>query len=232
MPRMNKWLADRMQNLFASQFHPVEVTETEQACADLKRVRFQGALQSVDYLPGNVIEFRINDEDFRHYTPALFDRDNGICDVLFYLHDLGVGSRWAKQLTAGDQTFLMGPGNKMAYQYQYAEHVLFGDESSLGFVLTMAKAAECANQSAHCVLELDAAHAHWPKQFGIDATLVAKNTLAADIEQLDALPASAAYYLTGRARSIQVFKRHLKHREVPRKQVQTMPYWADGKHGL
>ncbi len=212
MPRMNKWLADRMATVFANQFHSVTVTHTSFPVEGLKRVRFEGNFSGVTYVPGNVIEFRVTDEDFRHYTPAHFDLRNGVCDVLFYLHGHGVGSDWAESLQAGDTTHLMGPGNKMALRDDCSEHVLFGDESSLGFALTMLGAVGGAHQTARCLLELDAAHTSWAADLGIDADIVSKDGLNDSLAQLDDLaPGSkAAFYLTGRAKSIQTFKQLLK----------------------
>ncbi|MEM6999142.1 MAG: siderophore-interacting protein [Pseudomonadota bacterium] len=245
MPRMNKWLADRLLGLFSGMIHPVQVSSIEQLADQLKRIRFSGEFTGVTYEAGYDIEFRISDEEFRHYTPAWFDPEAGHCDVIFYLHNLGLGSRWVEQLQVGDTLDLMGPGNKVAYLTGCTRHVIFGDASSLGFARALSSRASSDGLAAHCLLELDTAHHSWPDKVGIQADIIDADAIgaggtgnggasAASFSNYDYLQpdANTAYYLTGRARSIQSIKKFLKEAGASRKQVQTSPYWADGKHGL
>ncbi|MEM7100014.1 MAG: SIP domain-containing protein [Pseudomonadota bacterium] len=233
---MNKWLADRMLKVFSSHLHPVTVTHIDTPVDGLKRVRFEGSLNGAEYKPGNVIEFRITDEEFRHYTPAHLDLEQGFCDVLFYIHGLGVGSQWVDALTVGTETHLMGPGDKMSYETNNTSHVFFGDETSLGFAQAMTSAAHLTNDRTQTILELDSDHKHWPEAIGLTGNLqvIDKDTLDQKLPRLDLTEAtsSSIYYLTGCAKSIQQFKQFLKAQGVARKQVKTMPYWAEGKHGL
>ncbi|MEM6265765.1 MAG: oxidoreductase, partial [Bacteroidota bacterium] len=98
MPSLPKWLANTTEKLLKDQFHPVEVTGAALIAPELKRVTFSGNLSKTQFQPGQVIEFRINETDFRHYTPSVFDIEKGICEVLFYLHGKGPGSSWAANL--------------------------------------------------------------------------------------------------------------------------------------
>ncbi|MEM7017368.1 MAG: siderophore-interacting protein [Pseudomonadota bacterium] len=242
MPTVNKWMADAMEKLFSNQFHPVRVTHTEMLDSQLKCVRFQGDLSGTNYAVGHVIEFRVGDRDFRHYTPALYDEEQGICEVLFYLHGLGPGSDWVEQLKVGTTTNLMGPGGKMVLVAEQTQHVLFGDESSLGLVRGLFKATELNGSHCEAVLELDETHQHWPKQLEMNATVVEKSAQAPAVGMLNWLEQLsseqwqafqlATFYLTGRAQSIQGIKKTLKARGIANKQIQTMPYWADNKRGL
>ncbi|MEM7217371.1 MAG: siderophore-interacting protein [Pseudomonadota bacterium] len=239
MPRMNKWLADRMERAFSSQFHPVDVVEIEQIGERLRRVRFAGDLSATSYAPGYVIEFRITDVDFRHYTPAYYDAERGLCDVLFYLHDKGVGSAWAANLEVGQRVTLMGPGNKMTLR-DGARHLLFGDETAIGLCAAMTDATQRSGAQLHSLLELDATHWAWPVQLGLEVTLLDKDpnsTAARDwfAQQSEAdwqRLRGAQFYLVGRARSIQAIKQTLRARGVARRQIQSAPYWAEGKNGL
>ncbi|MEL7162659.1 MAG: oxidoreductase, partial [Bacteroidota bacterium] len=92
MPRLPKWLANSVETILPGQFHPVVATEVEYLTDKLKRVRFEGDLTGTSFVPGQVIEFRVTDNDFRHYTPTYYDRGAGVCEVLFYLHGKGPGS--------------------------------------------------------------------------------------------------------------------------------------------
>ncbi|MEM1110685.1 MAG: siderophore-interacting protein [Pseudomonadota bacterium] len=242
MPTLNKWVADTAEKVFASQFRPVEVTAAEMLDERLKHVRLEGDLSASRYTDGNTIEFRVSDREFRHYTPSFYDREGGVCDVLFYLHGLGPGSDWASKLQVGSTTRLMGPSNKMAVRPEQTCHLLFGDESSMGFVNGFVKSAALKGQRCDVLLELDDAHKHWPELLNIEATVVEKSReLPADAAhrwlqqqteaQWQALN-DTAIYLTGRARSIQRLKQLFKSQGIDKRQVQTVPYWAENKRGL
>ena len=86
MPKLPKWVANGVEKVFSHLMHPVAVTHTQYLDDQLKLVRFEGDLSKTKFTPGNVIEFRVNDTDFRHYTPSLFNKSAGVCEVIFYLH--------------------------------------------------------------------------------------------------------------------------------------------------
>ncbi|MEM9673173.1 MAG: siderophore-interacting protein [Bacteroidota bacterium] len=242
MPSLPKWIANGTEVLFRSMMHPVEVSQIEYLDDELKRVRFAGDLRSTSYAPGQVIEFRVNDTEFRHYTPAYYDQEEGICDVLFFLHDYGPGSQWADTLKSGDTTKLMGPGGKMRFQSEHQHHFIFGDESSLG-LCTMLKSEVNEQQREYlCLLELDEAHQHWPELVNLQADVVTKSDQHPAREAVRWIQEmqgrlwdtwqQAVFYLTGRAQSIQAVRRRLIERGVGAKKIITFPYWADGKKGL
>ncbi|MEM6842287.1 MAG: siderophore-interacting protein [Bacteroidota bacterium] len=242
MPSLPKWIANGTEVLFRSIMHPVEVSQTEYLDDELKRVRFFGDLDSANYIPGQVVEFRVNDTEFRHYTPAHYDQEQGICDVLFYLHDFGPGSQWADALTSGDTTKLMGPGGKMQFQTKHQHHFIFGDESSLGLCAMLKSAADEQQREYLCLLELNEAHRHWPELVNLQADVVAKSDqppAQKAVQMVQDMQGNlwdtwqhAIFYLTGRAQSIQAVRRTLVERGVGSKQIITFPYWADGKTGL
>ena len=113
MPKIPKWLGDTMEAVFSKMVHPATVVTVEYIPPRLKRVVFSGPLQQLKFVPGNVVEFRINEREFRHYTLSGLDRDRGQCEVLFYLHDRGQGSRWAAPLQPGDTVKIIGPGGRI-----------------------------------------------------------------------------------------------------------------------
>ncbi len=242
MPSLPKWIANGTEVLFSLMMHPVTVSQIEYLDDDLKRVRFSGDLHSASYVPGQVIEFRINDTEFRHYTPAYYDQEQGVCDVLFYLHDYGPGSQWAERLQVGDTTKLMGPGGKMRFQPEHQYHFIFGDESSLGLCSMLKSAADAQHQEYLCLLELAQAHCHWPNLINLQADVVTKSNQSpaqAAVQVLRDMQGNlwetwqrATFYLTGRAKSVQAVRQALIKKGVGAKQIITFPYWADGKTGL
>lgn len=242
MPKIAKWIGDSIETVFSSLIYPARVTQVEYLSDRLKRVRFEGSLGKKGFTPGNVVEFRVTDTDYRHYTPSIYDQTNGICEILFYLHDKGVGSQWAGKLKVGDEMKLMGPGGRIKYDKKNKYHFFFGDETSIGLYLCLKHAAHQNNHEYLCILELDEAHKPWPELLGLSAEVVEKSSAnpgqnaAALLEEMQGncwtVWQHATFYLTGNARSIQAFRKELIVRGVKSKQIQTEPYWVEGKRGL
>ena len=240
MPKIPKWLGDTMEAVFSKMVHQATVEQVEYIPPRLKRVVFRGALQQLKFIPGNVVEFRINDREYRHYTLSGLDRENGRCEVLFYLHDRGLGSRWAAQLQPGDEVKIIGPGGKIRYKKEQQYHFFFGDESSVGLVQCLQQEALGMGQQNLAVLELEQGHREWLAATGIVAMPVCKSYEApasAAIAHMDAMVhfepwLKGMFYLTGRARSIQAMRRYLLNRGVAGRNIQCEPYWAEGKQAL
>jgi NADPH-dependent ferric siderophore reductase len=245
MPRVPKWLGNTMEVVFSSQYKPVTVTSTEHLAPLLKKVRFEGDLSKTSYIPGNIVEFRVSETDFRHYTPSYYNAAEGVCEVLFYLHDKGPGSHWVQELATGDTTKLMGPGGKLSYNTASRYHFFFGDETSIGLYEAMKNHVHALHHEYLCILELEQDFQHWPALAGLSADAVSKSVAAPAqeaIRQLLEFKESSGkhwpiwqqgtFYLTGRAKSIQTFRKALLEAGVSIKNIRTEPYWADGKAGL
>ncbi|MEM0991749.1 MAG: siderophore-interacting protein [Bacteroidota bacterium] len=242
MPTVPKWLANGMEKVFSGMMQPVEVSEIEYLDKRLKRVRFSGDLSKTKFTAGDAIEFRIDDTNFRHYTPSFYDKSDGICEVLFYLHGYGIGSDWANDLKVGDRMKLMGPGGKMKFKEEARQHFCFGDETSLGVCLSFQTAVQQAERKLQCLLELEPTTKNWVNLIQLDTEIVEKSKekpAKGAIEWLDEQTEAtwgdwqdSIFYLTGRAKSIQVFRKALINKGVNAKQIQRMPYWAEGKKGL
>ncbi len=240
MPKIPKWLGDTMEVVFRKMVHPATVVAVEYIPPRLKRVVLGGDLAQLKYIPGNVVEFRINDREFRHYTLSGFDPETGQCEVLFYLHERGCGSRWAAQLQVGDQVKMMGPGGRIRYNRELRHHFFFGDETSVGLVQCLQQEALSRGQEYMAVVELEKRHYCWLDAMGIKAEAVGKSYENPAGEAI-ALVASMVhfepwlqgmFYLTGRARSIQAMRRYLLSRGVASGRIRCEPYWAEGKQGL
>ncbi len=236
-----------MENVFSGSYTDVTVTATEYLADSLKLVRFTSSdiitRPKISFIPGQKIEFRVNDTDYRHYTPACFDKAKGTCDVLFYLHGKGPGSQWAAGLTTGNRLKMIGPGGKMQYRPGAAVHITFGDETSLGLFKGICGQAAAAQHQHYCFAELQPEHARWPDLINISGTYISTPHPAVRaqqaIEQFSSLAAGLqtghdqyCFYLTGNARSIQAFRNNLLAMGFKSAQIQTDPYWAEGKRGL
>lgn len=244
MPKVPKWMANAMERLFSGSYHPVVVTEIKDINSKLRQIRFEGDFTNIKtkFTPGNVIEFRINDTEFRHYTPRRFEHGTGICDVLFYLHDKGPGSKWITNLKVGDNQKLMGPGGKMSFNHDAKHHIFFGDETSLGFLQCMIDEAKKNNRTFHAIAELNSMHLSWTET--LDKNIHGLKTdienhgqptclyLKQIIESNDYDLANTTFYLTGNALSIKNILSMLKQLGISRKQIQSEPYWVEHKSGL
>ena len=231
-----------MESLFSGSYHPVQIAKAEYLTSQLKKVTFEGDFSKLSkpFIAGNVIEFRVSDTEFRHYTPSFFNPSDGICEVLFYLHDKGPGSHWAEKIKAGDSTRLLGPGGKIRFDEQSRKHLCFGDETSLGLMKCIADEAGKRNLLCKCVAELDAGHSGWPDLLELECAAARKDTAAQARESIDRIDEwlrkedvhDTAFYLTGNAKSIQAVKKHLTGKGIHSRRIHTEPYWAEGKAGL
>lgn len=244
MPKVPKWLGDTMETVFSSQYTPVKVTLSESITPGLRKVRFEGEFRkNRDFIPGMVIEFRVSETEYRHYTPSYYDADNGICDVLFYLHDKGPGSKWAASLRDGDEVKLIGPAGKIKYQPESYYHLVFGDETSLSQFYCMHQAFVKDGKKYLFIYESDTANSQWTEKLGLENTIVTeKSDLHPAQESIRFIRnisenewkqwQSASVYLTGRAKSVQAMRKALTERGIAFKQIKTEPYWSEGKAGL
>lgn len=242
MPTLPKWLANGVEHLFDHLMHPVEVQSIQQIAPQLKRIRFVGDLSTVTYQPGQVIEFRVNETSFRHYTPSALNKEEGWCDVLFYLHGKGPGSQWANQLVPGDATKLIGPGGNMHFEQKTSYHFVFGDASALGLALVLQETAEAVGHEFLCLLELTETQQDWAHRIGLDADVIRPSTHPIALPALQEIESwtspfwqtwqQAHFYLAGQKASIKAFKHGLRRQNISSHQITTSPYWAKGKKGL
>ncbi len=242
MPRIPKWLGDTMETVFSRMITPAIVTKVEYIFPELKRVIMEGDFTKINFMPGNVIEFRVTDTDFRHYTVSALDQEKGVCEMLVYLHERGVGSNWVKNIRPGSSVRILGPGGKIKYRDSHTHHFLFGDETSIGLMECMANTARMHGHTCYCMAELDKRHHRWIQQLRFHAVAVEKEydpPAKYAVETIQATSAAfweewstAAFYITGRAKSIQAVRKALLQKGIPGKNIFTEPYWAEGKMGL
>lgn len=241
MPSVPKWLANTMEKVAPGSYHTVKVSSVKLLDEKLKWVRFEGDINDASFSASNVIEFRVNDTDYRHYTPSKYDSDGQICEVLFYLHDLGPGSKWATELEVGQELKLIGPGGKMKYAKDLPSHFVFGDETSLGLVDCVAREAEKWGHQFFSLVELEPSHLAWVDFLETGKVRAVKTDKEVPGNNVCDWFRSSDYYvdhnetyfyLTGRAKSIQGFMQTLLRAGVNRKQIKTYPYWSEGKSGL
>ena len=242
MPRVPKWLGDAMESVLASKYLTVKVASITLLTDTLCQLKLSGDFLGVDFQPGYVVDFRVNDNDFRHYTPSAFDAKAGTCEILIHLHGKGPGSAFVSRLKAGGVLKMVIPRGRKLYQRDHQFHFFFGDETALGLFKLFSQEIYTANQHYTGVLEMSEENLGVAEQLGMKLKTVLKSpddpgryaaaSLYAFKTDYPHIFQQGIFYLIGNAASIQHFKRTLRHMGVAVKNIKTEAYWAKGKVGL
>ncbi|EDM37289.1 putative iron transport/utilisation related protein [Pedobacter sp. BAL39] len=242
MPRVPKWLGDAMESVLASKYLTVRVSSVTLLTDTLCQLNLSGDFQGLDFHPGYAIDFRVNDNDFRHYTPSAFDAQEGTCEILIHLHGNGPGSDFISRLKVGEVLKMVIPRGRKLYQPDHQFHFFFGDETALGLFKLLREEIHAADQHYTGVLELSEENLALPARLGMRLKTVTKNPddpgryAAASLHAMKTgyphIFHQGIFYLIGNAASIQHVKRTLRHMGVAVKNIRTEAYWMKGKAGL
>lgn len=227
MPNVPKWVADQMENLLPSKFMHIEVDKVIQFSTEIKVITFHADLSKIDNFPGSAINFRVSNTEIRHYTPVDFDKANGTFDIYFHIHGNGPGSHLADNLVPGDQLKVSVPGGRKIYDHSKSSHFFFGDETSLGFYISLLREINKNNGKAFGIFEMNEPGLHTP----FDIKIVPRNAEIALDQYIDAYRESI-FYLTGNVASVQQFRTALKKHNINSKNIKLQGYWAAGSVGL
>lgn len=241
MPKLPSWLANTMEKVISNKIYQVEVIETKMLSSNLKCVTFKGDFFDAKFIPGNEVLLRVNANEYRHYTLSGFDEAHETCEVIFYLNRQGPGHHLAVNIQKGDQLKLIVDRAKVKYNQASNQHFFFGDETSLGLYESLGKKVIDEDLEYFGVLELQEENLNSVEHLKLlidavpsDLNAPAKNAITW-MDNMHPLCwemwQNATFYLTGRAKSVQQFKRYLKQRGVSFRQIITMPYWEMGKVG-
>jgi len=242
MAQLPKWIADTVVAVANPWLYTVQVTGIQPLTDDLLQVHFSGDFSKADFQPGQEIQFRVDNNNFRHYTLSAFDQQRGSCSVIFYLNDKGPGSRWAAGLQTGDTVKFSSEKGKLRYDETATHHFFFGDETAIGLFDWYKRIALDNDHEYFGVLELHPRNepALTSLKLMIESVPPQSGQPAANaihwMEDMDPYCwntwQKAVFYLAGRVASIQHFRQYLIEHGVKSRQIRTTPYWADGKRGL
>jgi NADPH-dependent ferric siderophore reductase len=239
MPKAPKWLNDTVESLLSSKMPLVRVTATEYLSPFIKRIRLQGDLKGWSVQPGYATAVRINDNEYRNYTPSLEDVEKGIVELIIHLHSDAPGSRYMNNLSAGDELKLLMPRGKKVYNEDVKPFFFFGDETTLALACALNEKLKKNSLLLQFYFELDAENKNIPGILGLDNySVFSKNKTFADVELIRELPLAetpcwkgATYIVAGNATSVQTIRRALKQQGVSGSII-AQAYWAAGKTGL
>ncbi|MDP9962092.1 siderophore-interacting protein [Chryseobacterium lathyri] len=240
MPSLPKWINDTLENVMSSKFKECTVIYTESVSKDLRLIRFAAGLEDVHFEPAYAIGIRVNERDYRNYSPFNFNKYTGTFDVIFHLHDINsVGSSFAGSLSAGETIKILMPRGKRFFEPHAEIHFSIGDETSLGSSLSIKEAAEEIGGSFVCLHELEDSSVlkklalygyHAPKN-DIQSIMEALNDFLKEEKQA-VYNNEVVFYLTGNGNTMSMIRKFLKAKGVDGKCIRSQAYWMEGKKGL
>jgi NADPH-dependent ferric siderophore reductase len=241
MARVPKWVADAMESVFSGLVKKVVVTEIIDLNPYLRKVTFTGDFLDVNFKLGQAISIRVNETNFRNYTPSQWSSENGIFQVVFHLHGNGPGSSYIAALQLNDVISIALPRGFGLYKKEHKYHFFFGDETTIGLFESLQHLVEENGQEYIGILELnqETMSCRFNTNAGLEIVPSSVDKAQNAISLLEKLPEkvwklwrNGAFYLMGNGRSIQKFRNALKEKGVNLKNVKTQPYWLEGKVGL
>jgi NADPH-dependent ferric siderophore reductase len=236
MSTIPKWLADTVVNVFDPWLYTAEVDDMIYLSEDILSVTFSGDFYRTGFLPGHEIQFRVDDNNFRHYTIATFDELFGRITVVFYLNRKGPGSEWVMHLQKGDTLKFHAERSNMQYNKNTKHHFFFGDETSIGLFHGFKEIAHDLDHEYLGVLELRQENEIALKELKLLLETVRESADAPAVNSIQWMEdmhencwevwKNATYYLAGRIYSIQRFRKYLMQRGVNRGQIKAAPFWG------
>lgn len=230
-----------MELAFSSKICKVSVVSTEMTSLSIKTILFKGTFPNVKFKIGQAITIRVDDLNYRNYTPSKWNSDIGTFEVVFHIHGNGPGSNFIKKLNTGDQLSVGLPRGFNIYKQAAKYHFFFGDETCIGIFKSLKDEINNDENNYLGILELDQLSIEAIKSAGLMLDTVPKSIKKAEFaiaslnklnDRIWDLWQNGYFYLMGNAKSIQAFRTALKKKGVQSRDIYTQPFWADGKIGL
>ena len=241
MPAIPKIIGDFMELAFRNKICKVNVLNTEMIGENIKKVTFKGSFPKVKFKTGQAIVIRIDDINYRNYTPSKWNSEIGTFEVIFHIHGNGPGSNFIANLNINDSITVGLPRGFDIYKPNIKYHFLFGDETCISVFKSLKEKINADQNNYLGILEVDKQAMHIPNEIELMLDTVPKSTQKAAnaieiLNQLDdkiwQLWQKGYFYLMGNAKSIQAFRKALKEKGITNKNIYTQAYWAEGKVGL
>ena len=232
---MPKWMGD----LFSNALRPnMKILSVELLSPQIKRVRFHGDNSKMNAAIGHANFIRVTETEYRNYTTAYHNKQEGILDIIFHIHGKGPGSRYADSLKAGDEIFISPPRGKKLYDPKARKQFIFGDETALGLSYSFLPVLEQARHEFQFYFELEEENKNIPHLLGLkNYTVFPKDGSFGNEKWISELPVfqatgwrDASFVLVGNAKSVQAFRKVLKNGNASK--VISQGYWLEGKRGL
>ncbi|WP_460687089.1 FAD-binding oxidoreductase [Niabella aquatica] len=230
-----KWVS----NLFGNSLRPnVKIMEIAYLSPQIKKIRFQGDISKWTFQIGFASVVRVSETEFRNYTVAYHDSENGIFDIVFHIHGNGIGSQLINSLKTNDELFVSPPRGKKFYERNIKQQFVFGDETSLGLACSFLPLLKQNQQQFQFYFELDEENKNVPELLDLESyTVFPKNDSFRNEKWISDLPFfqtldwhTASFVLSGNVKSVQTFRQVLKSKTAGK--IRSQGYWLEGKKGL
>lgn len=243
MPSGPKWMGDflektvmSVEGLLGSR---VKVLEATHITPNVKKIKFVGNISRMNFRIGYAIVIRVNDKEFRNYTPSYYDKRQGILEVIFHIHGNAPGSNFIDKLKKDDEILISMPRGNNQYDPSRNRHLFFGDETSLSLAVAAQPILKKNKHQFQFYFELDDENKEAPGILGLENySVFDKNDIFKNENKILCLPIitenvweNANFVLTGNGRSVQTFRRTLK-QKYPSAKISAKGYWLEGKMGL
>jgi len=173
-------------------------------------------------------------------TYSIWSGADGVLELCVLDHGDGPGSRWAREVRAGDGVQFRKPEGRFVVAPSAAYHVFAGEETAsvaFGAMLGALPAGEAVYGVIEVADETDrlplprSAELTW--RYRGSAPAAASPGLAEAVRALDLPESPGVAYLAGEARTCQAIRLYLiRERGWPRRSVVVKPFWTPGKRGM
>lgn len=238
MVRTPAFLADRIM----AAGHSTTVVERSGLGASLTRLVLAcDDFRTATTEPGDSTAFRTGRSEFRHYTPAVIDRDAGHLTIITYRHGSGPGEALIEGWTGGEAVQLCKWASVRSFRWHDGENqvVVIGDATVISWAMSAQVRAAEESRPLLVVLEVPvgdvaATRALVPGAEVVRAEDVPGAALDSWLERHSGrIRSDATVFLAGHGQSIQRQRAYLRDSVgMDRRQIRTQPFWADGKTGL
>lgn len=93
--------------------------------------------RNVKWTRGDKVQFLINDNELRSYTPYAFREDGRTFSTLIYDNQIGEGASFIKSLKTNDRLKVLGPRASLNGEEMKENAIFFADESSIGLAFAL-----------------------------------------------------------------------------------------------
>lgn len=241
MPTVPKWVADAMESVFSGKSRKAVVSDIVYLNPFIKKITFKGDITNTRFKVGWAVFIRVDDTNYRNYTPSYWNSETGVFEIIFHLHGKGPGSHYIDGLKLNDTVSIGLPRGFDFYKKDHKYHFFFGDETTIGFFESLKRAIEENNQNYIGILELDKNTLNHEIKTNcvLDRVVSTGDKAQNAIQILENLQETVwelwkngMFYLIGNGKSIQNFRKALKEKGVSGRNIITQPYWVEGKTGL
>jgi NADPH-dependent ferric siderophore reductase len=220
---------------------PARIVQAESLGEDVRLITMASpAFRNLQWTPGDKLQITMGSAFVaRTYTPVEWDSVEGVTRIVAFAHGSGPGSEWVRRTAPGDTCHVFGPRSSLDLTRATPACVVLGDETSIA--LAYALSCSRAEGNARYLLEvgdvanvrevltrLSLAHVELFARSAYDQHL---ETMAGRLSAF-ADDDATTFILTGKASSIQRWRRALNAKRVRAARIMTKAYWAPGKTGL